>query len=149
MRAIQGNLVDAAAAAALSDPSLFGFDVAASCLAFHHLDDPGLAAKKLAERLRPGSGVLVILDFLPHDMQPGHSPHDGDAHAADAHAAAQHTVRHAGFTEENVRQMFEAAGVGGHFALQSVGDVVFSPHGHDSGRPAMKRRLFMARGTRL
>lgn len=67
MRAHQGNLCDPSDPdpAAFRGAEFWGFDVAAVGLGFHHFDDPGLAAARLAARLRPG-GVLVILDFLPH-----------------------------------------------------------------------------------
>ena len=106
MRAVQGNLLSATPSPSLADPDLSGFDIAVVGLGFHHFDDPSLAARRLAERLKPG-GVLLILDFLPHAH--------GDANA---HPAV-HTVRHAGFSEEAVREMYEGAGVGNDFKLQS------------------------------
>lgn len=68
MRAYQGNLCtpEDPSPSAFASPDFFGFDVAAVGLGFHHFDDPALAARRLAERLRTG-GVLVILDFLPHE----------------------------------------------------------------------------------
>lgn len=69
MYAHQGNICtaddDDATAAAFASPEFSGFDVAAVGLGFHHFDDPALAARKLAARLKVG-GVLVIIDFLPH-----------------------------------------------------------------------------------
>ena len=68
MRAYQGNLCNPGDPnpPALASPEFFDFDIAAVGLGFHHFDDPKLAARRLAERLKPG-GVLMILDFLPHD----------------------------------------------------------------------------------
>ena len=67
MRAYQGNLCvpDDPNPAAFSGPEFFNFDIVAVGLGFHHFDDPALAARRLAERLKDG-GVLTILDFLPH-----------------------------------------------------------------------------------
>lgn len=75
MRAYQGNLCDSQD----EDPEtfksadFFGFDLAVVGLGFHHFDDPNLAARRLAARLKPG-GVLVILDFLPHAKPDVSSP---------------------------------------------------------------------------
>jgi len=68
MHAYQGNLCvsDDPSPAAFASPEFSNFDVAAVGLGFHHFDDPSLAARRLAERLKTG-GVLVILDFFSHD----------------------------------------------------------------------------------
>lgn len=161
--------------AAFAGPEFFNFDVAAVGLGFHHFDDPAFAAKQLAARLKPG-GVLFILDFLPHppvgqsgegDHGHGHDHghshshgHGGEGHGhshshshADFSAEADTTpsdavptVMHHGFSEEQMRTMFEGAGVGKDFALAEMGDgVVF--HGGKSGQ-SMKRRIFLARGVK-
>lgn len=68
MRAYQGNLCvpEDPNPASLTSPEFYDFDIAAVGLGFHHFDDPKLAARRLAERLKVG-GVLMILDFLPHE----------------------------------------------------------------------------------
>lgn len=68
MRAVQGNLLDAnnPSPSELAGDEFFNFDIAVVGLGFHHFDDPALAAKRLAERLKKG-GVLMIVDFLPHE----------------------------------------------------------------------------------
>ncbi|KAH7358628.1 methyltransferase domain-containing protein [Plectosphaerella cucumerina] len=151
---------------AFTGPEFFNFDVAAVGLGFHHFDDPGYAAKQLAARLKP-CGVLFILDFLPH-APAGHGDSHGHSHSH-SHGGAGHghdhghshshadagddtpldavpTVMHHGFSEEQVRTMFENAGVGKDFALAEMGDgVVF--HNGKSGE-SMKRRIFLARGVK-
>lgn len=74
MHAVVGNLIDPKSPppAHLSGPEYRNFDIAVVGLGFHHFEDPALAAKRLAERLKPG-GVLMILDFLPHEHFGGHS----------------------------------------------------------------------------
>jgi SAM-dependent methyltransferase len=134
MRAYQGNLIDPSDPnpTAFDSPKFRDFDVAIVGLGFHHFDDPALAAKRLAERLRPG-GVLVIADFYPH----GHS---------DVKSPATHTVTHHGFSEEQIKVMFENAGVGKDFAMEELGSgIVFQGGGH----APMKRRVFLARGTKI
>lgn len=132
MHAHIGNLLNPADAnpASLSSQEFFNFDIAAVGLGFHHFDDPTLAAKRLAERLKTG-GALFIVDFLPH----------GQLHAGHK---AKDTVKHLGFAEEEVRRMFTEAGVGGGFEYVVVGKgIVFTHEGQQ-----MRRSLFMARGTK-
>jgi SAM-dependent methyltransferase len=133
MRAYQGNLTvaDDPNPAEFTSENFFNFDIAAVGLAFHHFDDPALAARRLVERLRPG-GVLLVLDFLPHEKM--HSAH-----------AATHTVTHHGFSREAIQKIFDDAGAGKDFALEDVA-VVFNrsaENGHE-----MRRQLFLARGTK-
>jgi SAM-dependent methyltransferase len=75
MRAYQGNLCDPQDEnpETFKSADFFGFDLAVVGLGFHHFDDPNLAARRLAARLKPG-GVLVILDFLPHAKPDVSSP---------------------------------------------------------------------------
>lgn len=136
MHAYQGNLLNKEDPnpSSLSSADLFNFDVAAVGLGAHHFEDPDFAARQIAARLRPG-GVFFIVDFLPHDHVDGH-----------AHKAA-HTVTHHGFSEERVREMFTAAGVGKGFAMVEMGSgVVFAGMGKDGKE--MKRRVFLARGEK-
>ncbi|OLN86106.1 putative methyltransferase C1347.09 [Colletotrichum chlorophyti] len=157
MHAYQGDLTDPSAPdpAPLSDTLFRDFDVAGVGLGFHHFDDPELAARRLVERLRPG-GVLIIVDFLPHE-------------AADRGLPSAHTVKHHGFSEQRMRAIFEQAGAGGGFAMEDLGGgVVFGAHGHgdshghsherghnhdhDHGGAKAhggKRRVFLARGTKV
>lgn len=115
-----------------SSSDFFSFDLAAICLGFHHFDDPPLAARRLVERLRPGSGVLMILDFLPHEKMDASHPASG-------------TVIHHGFSKEQIQKIFEDAGAGEHFAFEELA-VVFNKAA--GTREEMKRKIFMARGTR-
>jgi SAM-dependent methyltransferase len=136
MRAVLGNLIDASDPnpAALSGPEFHDFDIAVVGLGFHHFDDPALAAKRLAERLKKG-GVFMIVDFMPHGHFHGHEH------------PAQKTVTHMGFSEEDIRRMFEGAGVGGEFDFVLLGKgVVFEDR--EKGTK-MERSVFMARGRKL
>ncbi|KAL2020501.1 hypothetical protein VTK56DRAFT_8386 [Thermocarpiscus australiensis] len=134
MHAYQGNLCipEEPAPQAFASPDFFNFDVAAVGLGFHHFDDPALAARRLAERLKTG-GVLLILDFLPHEKP-------------DTTHAAASTITHNGFSEEQIRRIYEDAGVGKDFALEEVADVVLPRAVPD--KPDMRRKVFIARGTK-
>lgn len=151
---------------AFRDGKFSGFDLAVVGLGFHHFDEPDLAAKRLAARLKPG-GVLLIIDFLPHaphgsEASGDHDGHDHDHHhhhhhddaqthshgheGAEIHIAADEkalkTVTHHGFSEERIKEIFVGAGAGKDFALDDMGQVKF-------GEKHGKRTLFMARGTKL
>lgn len=134
-----GNLLDPESVPeSLAGPEFHGFDIAAVGMGFHHFPDPALAAKRLANRLRTG-GVLFIVDFQPHEDPKGDSHGHGHAHEA------AETVIHFGFSEEQVKANFEAAGVGGKFEYVVLGKgVVFSHDGKEH-----RRSLFMARGVKL
>lgn len=136
MHATVGNLLNPSdpSPESLSGDEFFNFDIASVGLGFHHFDDPSFAAKQLASRLKAG-GVLYIIDFVPHE----HHGHD--------HPAA-HTVTHAGFSQEDVKKMFEDAGAGGNFEYVTIGKgIVFN--GVKENGHTMKRSVFMARGSKL
>ncbi|KAF4336988.1 2-heptaprenyl naphthoquinone [Fusarium beomiforme] len=120
-RAYQGNLADpkGPSPTAFADSKFFGFDVAGVGLGFHHFDKPDLASKKLAERLNP-RGVLFIIDFVAHKIDPKD--------------AALRGITHHGFTEEEIKTMFEDAGLT-DFAYQELPEpITFKDcHGHDHG----------------
>ena len=88
---------------AFDEPRYFDFDLAAVCAGFHHLEDPALASKRLARRLKTG-GKLVIID--------------------------NHSSDHTSFSEANVRKMFEAAGVGLDFDYEVLERAVPLGRGH-------------------
>ncbi|KAL2069065.1 hypothetical protein VTL71DRAFT_15403 [Oculimacula yallundae] len=137
MVAVQGNLIDVndPSPANLAGKEFYDFDIAAVGLGFHHFDDPALATKRLAERLKKG-GALFIVDFLPHQ----HFPKDGE----DGHKAAK-TVTHMGFSQEDIKKMFEDAGVGSNFDYKVIGKgVVFEADGKQ-----MSRSVFFAKGAKL
>jgi SAM-dependent methyltransferase len=130
-----GNLIQP------SDPSpsdfagdeFYGFDAAGVGAGFHHFEDCDLAARRLAERLRPG-GVLFVLDFMPEQVQ----------------SSGVNGVTHSGFSEERMRAMFEGAGVGGDFAFAEFKDPI-EMHHHDAQgeKKSKKMRVFLARGAKL
>ena len=139
MSATVGNLLDPANPSphSLSSPKFFDFDIAVVGLGFHHFEDPFLAAKILTERLKKG-GVLMIIDFLPHEH----------FHGGHHHNPAAHTVMHMGFKEEEVRKMFGDAGAGGGFEYVVVGKEIVFTDATENGED-LKRSVFMARGAKL
>ncbi|PNP74131.1 hypothetical protein FNYG_12505 [Fusarium nygamai] len=120
-QAYQGNLADPKdpSPSAFADSKFFRFDVAGVGLGFHHFDKPDLASKQLAERLNPG-GVLFIIDFVAHKIDPKD--------------AALRGITHHGFIEDEIKKMFEDAGLT-DFAYQELPELITFKdcHGHDHG----------------
>ncbi|KAK1460986.1 methyltransferase domain-containing protein [Colletotrichum melonis] len=169
MHAYQGNLTDpsdpAPAAFASDDGRFRDFDVAGVGLGFHHFEDPELSARRLVERLRPG-GVFIILDFLPHEKMDHALP---AAHTVMHHGFSEERMRsifeQAGaggdFRMEELGSgvVFGGHGHGhgdghghgheghDHGHGHSHGEEKGHDHGHGSGQ-GMKRRVFLARGTK-
>jgi SAM-dependent methyltransferase len=172
MHAVVGDIAAAAPDPNLASPELFDLDLAVVGMGFHHFADPGLAAKRLVERLKKGSGVLLILDFLPHEPIPGHGErqshdhqhgHDYSHSHSHGHDSRTHvngdkgedlvpsgypkavtkTVAHHGFSEEMIKRFFTEAGCV-DVGIQVLGEGISFGEGDQS----VKRKLFLARGTR-
>lgn len=122
-----GNLLDPdGVPEALNDKSFREFDLVIISGGFHHFPDVGLAARRLAERLRTG-GMLVIVDFKQHQ------PDDiGD------HPDAKMITKH-GFSHEEMRLLLASNGI------SDVGVIDAPSMLHFNG---ISRRPFLARGTR-
>jgi SAM-dependent methyltransferase len=166
MYAVTGNLIAEQEDKALERKEYFDFDIAAVGLGFHHFAVPALAARRLSERLKKG-GVLFIVDFLPHEHWDGSAHGHGHGGHGHGHGHGNHEgegkgkghdkvkdlkeemekrgVTHMGFSEDDVRTLFEKAGVGEDFEYVVIGKgVVFTKENGD----AMKREVFMARGRK-
>lgn len=130
-RAVVGNLLTAQEpAASVSGPEYQGFDLVAVGMGYHHFADLQLATRRLADRLRPG-GVFLIIDFVTHAMEK----------LPDAEVqAALNTVAHQGFSEAELKQIFEGAGLE-DFALVRMGEEILL-------KGTMKREPFLARGRK-
>jgi SAM-dependent methyltransferase len=132
----------------VSGPDFYDFDLAVVDLGFRHFEDPALAAKRLVERLKPGKGVLLIVDFVRH----AHGKHGG-AHAAAHHGggedgeklmgAATHTIAHHGFAREEIEGMLRGAGC---VDMEYV--VLEEPLRLGDEMEGQERTAFMIRGRR-
>lgn len=144
MFATHGDLLGREKASpSISGPDFYDFDLAAVDLGFHHFEDPALAAKRLVERLKPGKGVLLIVDLVLHE----HLKLDG-THAA-AHRDGEEdvgvikTVAHHGFKKEQIEGIMKDAG------CVDVDYVLLDEpirFGDEMGR--QQRKVFMIRGRR-
>lgn len=127
-RAVVGDLLSPSGPSpSLSGPEYHEFDLAAVGFGFHHFDDLALATSRLASRLKPG-GVFVIVDFATHAR------------------VAEHTIAHHGFGQDEVRGIFERAGLVDFGYLEIPGPVkmVFKS-GDGKGH---HRQIFLAKGKK-
>ncbi|KAK3109289.1 hypothetical protein LTR53_017613, partial [Teratosphaeriaceae sp. CCFEE 6253] len=110
--AVVGNLLAETIPEQLSGPDYEQFDVAVIGLGFHHFEDPALAIKRLTERLKPATGVLVIIDFLPFKSEAQQEPKEGEHHPHGAGAPDMtHTIKHNGFTRSRMEKLYEQGGL--------------------------------------
>lgn len=142
----------------LSRPEFYNFDVAAVGLGFHHFASPETAVRRLVERLKPGTGTLLIVDWVldegdekqahKHDnshRDAHHAHHNTHSHAADA--AALKTIRTHGFTEEGMKALFEAAGLE-KFGFSTMDEQVELVFDREEPVRRTKKTVFLARATR-
>ncbi|RMZ92278.1 hypothetical protein DV736_g495, partial [Chaetothyriales sp. CBS 134916] len=119
--AIVGNLLtEDRRSEHLSDPKFFNFDLAAIGLGFHHFENLELCLQRLTERIKPG-GTLIIVDFLTHEPE----------------ARFHKIVAHHGFSQGQIKQLFEEAGLVDVDIVVMDGEVLM----HDR----MPRKVFAAR----
>lgn len=128
--AVVGDLFGETVPDHLTTPDLYQFDIAVIGLGFHHFENPTLAIKRLTERLKPGEGVLVIVDFLPFSKD-------------DNTGGAQHTIKTHGFGKEDMAKMYRDAG------LEDFGfDVLSEPAVMEFESGTKERQVFIAKGKR-
>ena len=130
MSATVGNLLDRAGpSSSVSGVEFFDFDLAIIGLGLHHFEDVDLALKRLVERIRAGTGVLLIIDFLPHDHVPGR--------------AVEETVAHDGFDRTVILDLMARAGCEKIDIVVLGTGVTFAHAGVE-----YEKSIFMCRGIR-
>ena len=132
VQAVVGDLCADEVPDHLKGPEYYNFDIAVIGLGFHHFENPVRAIERLTERLKTDTGVLLIIDFLPFDEEAGNSddPWKG-------------TIKHRGFTTENMSKLYAAAGlVKFSFSMLDKPAVLEKEEGE------VKRGIFIARGYR-
>jgi len=168
MRAIVADLCADDLDPSLSDPEYYNFDVVVCGFAFHHFGNVQLATERLAERLKPNTGVLLVIDFKSHPLPDqianhgGHTHHGGHSHSGHGGQGkgatelnALDTVAHGGFSQEDMRKVFGGAGlVEVDFVDVGPGGergkaITFLGHDDGSGKDIkMEREIFMVKGRR-
>jgi SAM-dependent methyltransferase len=132
VKAVVGDLIAEEPSKGFESEEWKDFDIAAIGLGFHHFEEPLRAVQRLTERLKPGTGVLLIIDFLPFDKdEPG------------AQQAASHTIKHGGFARQNMEMLFKAAKLENFSFSIMEEEVEMIKDGKST-----KRRVFFARGRR-
>lgn len=120
----------------------YEFDVVAVGLGFHHFENPERAVKQLAKRLKAQTGVLVIVDFLPFEKGGGGDNHHGSSSSSTTTDMA-HTIKRNGFTGEEMRDMYTAAGFE-DFDIVALKQ----PARMELSSGTVYRRLFIAKGRK-
>lgn len=133
VNAVVGDLLAEEVPESLKGEEWFGFDIAIVGLGFHHFENPVRAVERLTERLKPATGVLLIIDFLPFDKDSASQP-----------AAAQGTIKHGGFARTNMEKIFKVAKLE-NFSF-SVMEETVELVGKDG--TTTERTVFFARGRK-
>ncbi|KAF7183877.1 hypothetical protein CNMCM7691_004299 [Aspergillus felis] len=145
MRAYRLDLLDCSAAG-IEGLELSGFDVVIVCMALHHVTDAQRLLARLAGCLKPG-GVCVVIDGFPTPtVSPGEDMDTADLRAVlePQQLGVLETINKHGFTEEEMRALYEGAGLGRNFEYEVIGRPLrFTMFGH-----SFSRRGFIARGER-
>lgn len=114
------------------------YDVAIVSLALHHVTNPELLIRRLAARLKPGTGVLIIIDFVPFEHGHGSHGHKGFL------ASMAHTITQHGFDEHQMTSLFTQAGLKDiGFQVDDQATLVSDDDEEDN-----KRHMFVARATK-
>lgn len=123
-----GNLFVTTPDDSLNTVDLHDFDIAAVGFGFHHFEDYPLSIRRLAERLKPG-GVVLIIDLVEDDQKMAHS--------------ASHTMRKHGFTQAEMKSIFEGEG------LTEVGySVMQEPVKMEMDGRSFFKTIFLGRATK-
>ena len=114
---VLGDITSADHSAALDGPEYFNLDLIIVSMALHHMEKPQEAIDRFVQRLKPGSGILVVIDWEERKNDPAPSEGEGkdkDVRKIDGlfkeHHPSMDTVAHAGFTKEQFEDMVSRAG---------------------------------------
>ncbi|RLL96929.1 hypothetical protein CFD26_102696 [Aspergillus turcosus] len=152
MRAYHLDLLDPRPEGGIEEEELelSGFDVVVVCMALHHVADAERLLARLGGCLKPG-GVCVVIDGVPTPTTGEERHAEVDSNTADLRAVlgpeqlgVLETINKHGFTEGEMRELYERAGLGRNFEYVVIGrELRFTMFGK-----SFTRRGFIARGER-
>ena len=128
-----GNLLsdDESTCAALKQKLGGPFDVVVTSVVLHHIVDVSKAVKVLAGLLKPGSGMLSVVDLERAseitDEEASHAFFGGNQQSMTA--AHQHLVHHHGFTRKTFEEYLRNAGLI-DIQTQTAGKIARPPQDH-------------------
>lgn len=148
----KADLLGESVAAQFSGPEFIDFDVLTVSMALHHFEHPDQALKRLASRVKKG-GACLIIDLVPHTQHEhghGHGHENGHGHGH-GHGPEGHdfgdasaTVMVHGFSREDMRKLFEGAGLSAGFDYEILSEpLVFTQEDKTISKTA-----FIARAQR-
>ncbi|RJE17786.1 Methyltransferase domain protein [Aspergillus sclerotialis] len=126
----KGDLLAESFSEEMNSPEIFDFDLVVISVALHHFENPGLAMKRLGERLKKG-GVCFIIDFVPAQH------HEFDKEFAEAGK----TVKSHGFSREQTWELFEGAGLSEGFEYE----VIQEPINFTKDGKTFEKTIFVAK----
>jgi ubiquinone/menaquinone biosynthesis C-methylase UbiE len=140
----KADLLSDSVPAEFSSPDFTEFDMVTVSMALHHFEYPQMALQRLGSRLKK-HGVCMIIDILSRS---GHNHGHGDGHGEGKHdhnfGDAAHTVKTHGFSREDMRKLFEGAGLGRGFKYEVIPEeLVFN-----KGEKTHNVTVFIARAQR-
>ncbi|KAF2719443.1 SAM-dependent methyltransferase [Polychaeton citri CBS 116435] len=144
--AVVGDLLGETVPEHLKGPEFENFDVAAVGLGFHHFDDTARCLQRLKDTLKPATGILIIVDFLPfdHGDHHQHHHHHGSSNSArDKFPDMAHTIKHNGFDKPEMEKLFREAGLT-DFKM----DILDEPAVMELPSGIQERKIFIAKGRR-
>lgn len=134
MSARKGDLLAETLSDDVLSPELFNLDLVVVSMSLHHFADPGIAMKRLGERLKPG-GVFYIIDLVPV----------GDHGCHGEFAEAAKTIKTHGFTRDAMRNLYSDAGLSEGFDYQFLEEPIeFTKNGQ-----TVRKTAFVARSQRV
>jgi SAM-dependent methyltransferase len=141
--AVVGNLLADTVPEHLQGEEYHNFDLAVICAGFHHFENPPLAVERLTERLKPGTGVLLIVDFVPFDDEVEKERQYRKDHPEADFPDMTHTIKHNGFDEETMKRMYEQNGL-----VDFAWDVLPEPAVMHLKKGTVQRTIFFAKARR-
>lgn len=130
VHAVVGDLLAEEVPDHLNTADYHNFDVVVVGLGFHHFENPLEAIKRLSARLKPESGVLLIIDFLPFE-------------ANKIHGDEKNTIQSGGFTRSNLEKLHNIAHLN-NFSFSVIDEEAVM----ELQEGTEKRKLFISRAKR-